>query len=67
MQEYNKQTTAYLSRAEDDLPDHAAARPSANNASDKRESGSAPVKQDGKKKSFKLEEVDRWTMVKRIW
>ena len=62
--EYNKQTTRYLSHPDDDLPN----QPSASAHATPRANGvQLDLKDKGKKKSWKLEEVERWTMVKRIW
>jgi hypothetical protein len=76
-QEYIKETKRYLSSRDDDLPDYPAppasatahettpraSLPGLDGAPGKKEGKPKP----GKKKTFKLEEVERWTMVKRIW
>lgn len=71
-QDYNKRTTYYLSQAQDDLAQYTSTPPTSVAAK------SFPVntplakekipREKGKKgKQWKLEEVERWTMVKRIW
>ena len=76
-QEYNKQTSRYLSQDIDDLPEYqsptSAVSPTVpfsypppvmpKPKADKEQAAGG-----GKKsKKWKLEEVERWTMVKRIW
>ncbi|TXT11025.1 hypothetical protein VHUM_01776 [Vanrija humicola] len=64
---YEKETRKYLSQTIDDLPDHSTTstpRPVQRGGAEK-ETEEAP--KPGKKKAWRLEEVDRWTMVKRIW
>lgn len=71
-QEYNSKTTRYLSQDYDDLPDYPSI-PSTNALatpfSVKVAPGSEekPREKSSKTKRWKLEEVERWTMVKRIW
>ncbi|KAI9632300.1 eukaryotic membrane protein family-domain-containing protein [Dioszegia hungarica] len=60
--DYRKHTSEYLSRAGDELPDYPA--PSAFFSGTSRPP--AEAKADGRKR-WKLEDVERWTMVKRIW
>ncbi|KAL1410169.1 hypothetical protein Q8F55_004174 [Vanrija albida] len=63
---YEKETRKYLSQAIDDLPDHSTTstpRPPQRGGAEAAED----VAKAGKKKTWRLEEVDRWTMVKRIW
>lgn len=70
--EYNSKTTRYLSQDYDDLPDYPSI-PSTNALatpfSVKVAPGSEekPREKSSKTKRWKLEEVERWTMVKRIW
>ncbi|ODN80829.1 hypothetical protein L202_02972 [Cryptococcus amylolentus CBS 6039] len=81
--EYNRQTKEYLTQPADDLPDYpsfatsnsskgSVPLPRAKQSNDHREKeGFAEEKAKsggGKKgKKWRLEEVERWTMVKRIW
>ncbi|RXK38837.1 hypothetical protein M231_03893 [Tremella mesenterica] len=79
--EYNAQTTEYLSQDQDDLPGYqspaSAASPNtifrsgstpARNASTPPPGIETRTNTSGKKSSkWKLEDVERWTMVKRIW
>ncbi|GFZ42864.1 hypothetical protein JCM24511_00582 [Saitozyma sp. JCM 24511] len=59
--EYNKQTTEYLSQEADDLPEYTS-------PVSPRSPTVVKVAAAGKKgKKWKLEEVERWSMVKRIW
>jgi hypothetical protein len=61
LQEYNKQTTEYLSQEADDLPEYTS-------PVSPRSPTVVKVAAAGKKgKKWKLEEVERWSMVKRIW
>jgi hypothetical protein len=61
LQEYNKQTTEYLSQDADDLPEYTS-------PVSPRSPTAVKVAVAGKKgKKWKLEEVERWSMVKRIW
>lgn len=73
---YHKEVSRYLSQPADDLPDHAAAPiPTLGHASAAPQAADpatprpahAALPKPGKKKAWKLEEVERWTMVKRIW
>ncbi|WVQ73897.1 hypothetical protein IAR50_003478 [Cryptococcus sp. DSM 104548] len=81
--EYNRQTKEYLTQPADDLPDYPSfatsnstkgsvplprARPSDDHR-EKEKSGEEKAKAGGGKKGkkWRLEEVERWTMVKRIW
>ncbi|BEI80187.1 hypothetical protein CcaverHIS002_0107160 [Cutaneotrichosporon cavernicola] len=69
--EYNKQTSRYLSKPDDDLPDHPSApilrsTPQTTKLAE-AEGANAEGRVKGKKKAWRLEEVERWTMVKRIW
>jgi hypothetical protein len=75
-QEYHKQTSDFLSKAEDDLPEYSPPAVAVSSAaahsseSDKQAdlNNDKKAKSVGKKgKKWKLEEVERWTMVKRIW
>ena len=65
-QEYNKQTSQYLSRDRDDLPEYASPNvtPSMSSAAPQT---AKPLGGGKKGKKWNLEEVERWTMVKRIW
>lgn len=72
-QAYNKQTRQYLSRDDDDLPEYTSPAAAISRS---RTQPKAPVDGGGadgepvkkaKGKKWKLEEVERWTMVKRIW
>ena len=75
-QAYNKQTRQCLSRDEDDLPDYTSPAVTITQSQNRSQAptpaqggiadGEEPVKK-AKGKKWKLEEVERWTMVKRIW
>ncbi|GMK54546.1 hypothetical protein CspeluHIS016_0111320 [Cutaneotrichosporon spelunceum] len=69
--EYNKKTSRYLSQPDDDLPDHPSApvlqSPPQSAKRTEAEGTTAEGRAKGKKKAWRLEEVERWTMVKRIW
>jgi len=73
LQEYNKRTTHYLSQDQDDLPEYSSPPPPAKATDpisankDLGNEGNHPPKKAKKGKSWKLEEIERWTMVKRIW
>lgn len=62
--EYNKRTSEYLSKDEDDLS-YGTPTVSRTRTFDPEEE--KPAEKKGKGKKWKLEEVERWTMVKRIW
>ncbi|EKD03720.1 hypothetical protein A1Q2_01946 [Trichosporon asahii var. asahii CBS 8904] len=64
---YHKEVSQYLSQPADDLPDHPSAPISAADPATPRPTHTALPKPQGKKKNWKLEDVERWTMVKRIW
>lgn len=64
---YHKEVSRYLSQPADDLPDHASAPISAADPATPRPTHAVLPKAQGKKKNWRLEEVERWTMVKRIW
>lgn len=64
-QAYNKQTSQYLSKEADDLPDRNS--PVATRPQTPAKPGSEEALRKAKGKKWKLEEVERWTMVKRIW
>lgn len=68
---YNKRTSEYLSKELDDLAEYpppavASSRVGHNEKGDSTPPP-APVKNGKKGKKWRLEEVERWTMVKRIW
>jgi len=66
-QEYNKRTSEYLSKDEDDLP-YGSPTVSRTRTFPVGEEKPAPAEvKKGKGKKWNLEEVERWTMVKRIW
>lgn len=65
VQAYNKQTSQYLSKQADDLPDYSS--PAATRPQTPAKGGGEESAKKGKGKKWKLEEVERWTMVKRIW
>ena len=65
---YNKQTSQYLSRDDDDLPEYSSpAVTRAQTPAKGAVEGEGGSQKRGKGKKWKLEEVERWTMVKRIW
>lgn len=72
-QEYNKETTRHLSQPDDDLPDHPSTPilisppRAAKRAETQTDGAHGEGRAKGKKKAWRLEEVERWTMVKRIW
>jgi hypothetical protein len=72
-QEYNQRTKDFLSKADDDLPDYPSiSRSSLFSPDVKPDIKSDPdtPKTSGKgegRKKWRLEDVERWTMVKRIW
>jgi hypothetical protein len=80
---YNKQTSRYLAESKDDLQEHPfpQVRSSVPSVAAERHAGlpdystpagtkaSSSVEEKGGKKGkkWRLEEVERWSMVKRIW
>lgn len=83
LKNYNKQTSRYLAESKDDLQEHPfpQVRSSVPSAAAERHAGppdyslsagteaSSSVEEKGGKKGkkWRLEEVERWSMVKRIW
>ena len=68
IQAYYRQAAVHLSKSEDDLPEYAM--PSSAAQSPRAETGGtagSTVPDKSKRKQWKLEQVERWTMVKRIW
>jgi len=74
-QEYNKRTSEYLSKDDDELPQmspiakrsHGFSASVDESAPKPEGRGEGDGGKKGKGKKWKLEEVERWTMVKRIW
>ncbi|ORX36417.1 eukaryotic membrane protein family-domain-containing protein [Kockovaella imperatae] len=71
---YLRQVSQHLSKSEDDLPEYPMPSSNVQFPIDSRdhptlnlEGTRGPVADKAKRKQWKLEEVERWTMVKRIW
>lgn len=67
-QNYNREVKSYLSQARDDVPQpvkalHASSRPDTNPET----VGGTSLKLGGGKPKHRLEDIERWTMVKRIF
>ncbi|KAK4685453.1 transmembrane anterior posterior transformation protein 1, partial [Tremellales sp. Uapishka_1] len=66
--EYNKQTKEHLSQAHDDLPEYTPMSVASSSVPFAKPSPpTLQPKPKAKGKKWHLEEVERWTMVKRIW